>query len=254
MKLFKWAAELIVNRIIGYKSLSKNIRITHCMQALCMKDDVNKERYEYTVAKMCYSIIIVIVGLTAIVLVNENKLVVVIMTIVGAVGVHALIDERLNEKMKQRNEQMIQDYSKIVSEITMLNEAGLSTYKIIKNIVTSYDREQSGVRYAYEELLLAANKIDNKESELDVYNRFGQRCKSHCYMRLGALMSQNIKKGNKELTTLLQSEVIQAFEERKALAIKQADKAATKLLIPMIMMLVVTIAIIVVPAFLSMNF
>ena len=53
---------------------------------------------------------------------------------------------------------------------------------------------------------------------------------------------------------LLKKEVEDAFEERKRIARKKGEEAGTKLLIPMVMMLAVVIAIVAVPALMSMRF
>ena len=55
------------------------------------------------------------------------------------------------------------------------------------------------------------------------------------------------------LSEILESEVNDAYEERKALARKKGEEAGTKLLLPMGIMLVISMAIIIIPAFLSMG-
>ena len=70
---------------------------------------------------------------------------------------------------------------------------------------------------------------------------------------LGALLSQNLRKGTKGLTQMLRMEAIQAFEERKARAKRLGEEAGTKLLAPMFLMLAVVLVIVIVPAFLSIQ-
>ena len=53
------------------------------------------------------------------------------------------------------------------------------------------------------------------------------------------------------LADLLEKEALEAWDERKRKARGMGETAATKLLVPMIMMLVVVMAIIMIPAFLS---
>ena len=52
---------------------------------------------------------------------------------------------------------------------------------------------------------------------------------------------------------LLETEMWQAFENRKALARKQGEEAGTKLLLPMIGMLGVVMVIVIAPALMSMQ-
>lgn len=88
---------------------------------------------------------------------------------------------------------------------------------------------------------------------MEAFSRFGQRCHLHCYMKLANLMAQNMKKGNKEFSYLLQTEVVTAYESRKMQAIKQAQETETKLLLPMGMELVIVMALIMIPAIFNLS-
>ena len=70
-------------------------------------------------------------------------------------------------------------------------------------------------------------------------------------MKLAGLLEQNRKTGLKNLRHLLDDEVMDAFEERKNLAKRQGEEAATKLLLPLFLMLGIVMVIVAVPAFLS---
>ena len=71
--------------------------------------------------------------------------------------------------------------------------------------------------------------------------------------KLVGLLTQNLRKGNRGLGELLETEMWQAFENRKALARKQGEEAGTKLLLPMIGMLGVVMVIVIAPALMSMQ-
>ena len=67
------------------------------------------------------------------------------------------------------------------------------------------------------------------------------------------LLNQNLRKGTKGLTNLLQREAQEAFEERKNMAKKLGEEAGTKLMIPLFLMLAVVFVIVTVPAFLTIQ-
>ena len=71
--------------------------------------------------------------------------------------------------------------------------------------------------------------------------------------KFGMLLSQNLRKGTKGLTNLLQREAQEAFEERKNMAKKLGEEAGTKLMIPLFLMLAVVFVIVTVPAFLTIQ-
>jgi tight adherence protein C len=177
-----------------------------------------------------------------------------IIAVIGGVIIFIAQNKESKNKLKRRNEQMMNDYAEIVSKLTLLSDAGLSIKSSFNRIAQDYERNKMNKeRYAYEEIRLTYIMMKNGTSEAQAYEEFGQRCNLQCYLRLGGFLSQNITKGTKGLKTLLEQEVMQAFEDRKNLAKARGEEASTKLLLPMIMMLVIVIVIIIVPAFSSMN-
>ena len=95
--------------------------------------------------------------------------------------------------------------------------------------------------------------MDSGIAESESYENFGRRCDVQMYIKFGALLSQNLRKGTKGMTQLLKIESVQAFEERKARAKRLGEEAGTKLLLPMFLMLAVVLVIVIVPAFLSVQ-
>lgn len=93
--------------------------------------------------------------------------------------------------------------------------------------------------------------MDSGVSEMEAYRRFGERCGQVKYKTLATLLIQNLQKGSRHLSDMLEKESVEAWEERKRKARVLGEAAATKLLVPMIMMLLVVMALIMIPAFLS---
>lgn len=174
--------------------------------------------------------------------------------VISVVILFVFQSRELSGKVKKRNEQMMRDYPEIVSKLTLLSEAGLSISGSWNKIVTDYEKMKNNkMRFAYEEMRFTNIKMKNGTPETMAYAEFGQRCGLQCYLRLGALLEQNVMKGTKGLKSLLDQEVTEAFEDRKRSARIRGEEAGTKLLLPMVLMLVIVIVVIVVPAFLSMN-
>ena len=156
---------------------------------------------------------------------------------------------------KARENQMDMDYSEIVAQLSLLIGAGMSGAGAFARIAADYTearrQNKKDIRYAYEEMVTASNRIAMGVSESDAYAAFGRACRTHAYIKLGNLMSQNVRKGGEYFMQMLREEVGEAFAQRKALARKRGEEAGTKLLLPMIMMLGIVLIIIVVPAFMS---
>ena len=181
----------------------------------------------------------------------------VIMGMALMTGLLLLAKEKqdLLKEQQKRKEQMIRDYPEIISKLTLFLGAGMTVKRAWKKIITDYETKGKtrGERYVYEEMIRTAREMDSGVMESESYERFGRRCQVQEYMRLGALLSQNLRKGTKGLTQMLRMEAIQAFEERKARAKRLGEEAGTKLLAPMFLMLAVVLVIVIVPAFLSIQ-
>ncbi|MGN0382884.1 MAG: type II secretion system F family protein, partial [Eubacterium sp.] len=180
---------------------------------------------------------------------------ILIAAIVLSVAVYFLKDRDLNKKAKARDEEMLEDYPEIVSKLMLLNCAGLSITSAWERILQDYEKQTKKFkkRYAYEEMRQTQIKINSGVSLGKAYGDFGKRCKLHCYLKLSSLLQQSINRGNRGFSEALKQEAAEIFELRKNSAKKRGEEAGTKLLLPMIMMLIISMVIIIVPAFLSME-
>ena len=166
----------------------------------------------------------------------------------------AAMGSRLHDKVVQRERQMMLDYPQIISKFVLYLGAGLSVRSTFTKLGEDYLRQrEEGMeeRGAYEEILLVCRELASGVPETEAYADFGQRCRSRQYTKLSAILAQNLKKGNQELLSVMQQEAKASFEERRNTARKLGEEAETKLLLPMIVMLAITMLIIIIPAYYS---
>lgn len=187
---------------------------------------------------------------------NYRGMVIVAMGIL--IGILLIAQKKQNriKEQDERKKQMLRDYPEIINKLTLYLGAGMTVKRAWRNVVEAYVREQQDnteKRYAYEEMKKTCYEMDSGMTEAQSYENFGRRCEVQAYIRLGALLSQNLRKGTKGLTQLLKMEAIQAFEDRKAQAKRLGEEAGTKLLLPMFLMLAVVLVIVIVPAFFTMQ-
>jgi hypothetical protein len=167
-------------------------------------------------------------------------------------------DSDLNKQLEKRRKQMMSDYPEIVSKILLYYGAGLSVKSSIERIVLSYETEKRKNRkiykYAYEELGICLTKMRNGVSESVAINQYGARCGIHSYIKFASILEQNMKRGTKDMTLSLKQELKEALSDKKNNMLKNGGQVSTKLLGPMVLMLIISIAIIMAPAFMSMEF
>lgn len=179
-----------------------------------------------------------------------------ILTLLCLALVYTAKDQELKKQVQEREWELRRDYAQMVSKLVLLMGAGSAVRTAWEIMVRDYERKREaggGRRYVYEEMTLTCRELQNGVSEGRAYENFGLRCRLPCYLKLSALLEQNLKKGNKGLTQMLQAEVTGAFEQRKELAREQGEKASTRLLFPMVLMLAVVMFLVLIPAGMSMQ-
>ena len=171
--------------------------------------------------------------------------------------------EREKEAFKKRNEEITGAFPALLSKLRMLIDAGMSVRSAWFRIVTDYERKEAALpgkrkkalkksrkNYVYEEMRQTLLEIESGTAETEAYVAFGRRMGTRSYMKLGNMLSQNVKQGISGFGKALEREMEDALEERKNAALRKGEQASTKLLFPMVLMLGVVIATLIVPAFL----
>ena len=158
-------------------------------------------------------------------------------------------DEKIREE--QRLEALERDYPQIVSKFTMLLSAGLSVRNAWERIVKIYRKNPGVEKVIYEEMTGALRELEKGTPELEVYESFGHHIKEVHYKKLMTLFISYKKRGGVQLTDTMNREMLNAWEEQKRKTRRQGELIGTKLLLPMMGMLMVVFLMILVPAFLS---
>lgn len=189
---------------------------------------------------------------------SKNKNIVlplIVFAVILSVLVYYLQGKRLDEQLKLRKRQLLSDYYEIANKMILYIEAGVSSKlafnKLAKDYLEYKKENKTVFRYAYEEILIMCREIQSGVSELTAYENCGKRCGLMQYKKLFGYLAQSIKKGSSFVIDKLKSEMQDAFEERKANAVRLGEEASTKLMLPMLMMLSIVIAILIIPAFIA---
>lgn len=144
------------------------------------------------------------------------------------------------------------EYPDMVSKLSILLSAGMTLQRAWKKIAISYEEKRKNNRGkpmpAYEEMLVVCRELESGRGEERAYERFGERCGQSNYRKLGNILAQNLRKGNRGIVVLLEKEAENSFEERKQAAKRYGEEATTKLLFPMMLMFGMILLILIVPA------
>lgn len=174
---------------------------------------------------------------------------------IAAVFVFVSRNKDVEQSLKKRSRELMLYYPEIVNKLTLYMGAGMTIRNAFLKMGEDYKKQETSnrKRYVYEEILLLCNELQSGVSETEAYVHLGKRCSLQQYIKLSALLSQNIRKGSNNLLLMLRQEASDAFEERKNTAKKLGEEAGTKLLLPMMMMLCIVMVIIMIPAYFSFS-
>ncbi len=183
---------------------------------------------------------------------KNNAVLIIFLTVFGCVMAARGMEKDLEKECKKRNQQLLSDYPGFVSKLRLYMSAGLTVKNAFYRIMKDYENPQKQKKkYLYEEMKISCYQLENGVMEEQVYQEFGKRCGEARYRRLSFLLSVHLKRGNGQLLTLLAQEADGAQEDRRNMAKKAGEEAGTRLLFPMMLMLVVVMFLVLLPAYLD---
>lgn len=176
--------------------------------------------------------------------------------ILVSVVIFLLADKDLHDSVEKRKQQMKQAYPDVVHKLTLYLGAGMTIRRSFQKMAEEYmaAREEGKKEVCiYEEIVHTCRELTSGVSEGAAYEHFGKRTGLQEYIRLSTLLSQNLKKGNSTLLQRLREEADKASVERVRYGKRLGEEAVTKLLLPMVLMLLVVMLMIMIPAFSTMG-
>lgn len=151
------------------------------------------------------------------------------------------------KKILKRSEEMLNDFSNVVSKLALLTNAGMIMREAWEEV--AYTGESS----LYKEMQTAVNEMNNGVAEVDALYNFGMRCIIPEIKKFTSTIIQGIIKGNSELTGMIQQQSKEVWNAKKQNVRRQGEKAASKLLIPILIMFVGILIMIIIPIFTNMG-
>ncbi|MCM1258009.1 MAG: type II secretion system F family protein [Roseburia sp.] len=187
----------------------------------------------------------------------EQELKILVCGVLAAIALWYIKREqgiREQEKVKKR---MLLEYPEFVNKLSLLLGAGMTVLAAFTRMDQMYGKLPEGRREklhpAYAALHQMLIDIENGKSLQRAFQSFGEVCRLQPYRKLVSLLLSCQQMGNRKLMERLNEEADRVFSERKHLARKLGEEAGTKMLFPMMLMMLLVMGIILVPAMLSLN-
>ena len=158
---------------------------------------------------------------------------------------YAMYDE-LCDLVRKRRAAIIRQFPNVVTKLALLVTSGMIMDRAWKE--TAYSRETE----LYMEMRKTSQELDNLVSPESAYNSFIKRCNTKESAKLASAITQNLSKGNAEIGELLKNMAREAWQERRHMAKRDAEKANSKLMIPTMLLFLAILVMLMVPV--AMNF
>ena len=166
--------------------------------------------------------------------------------------------QELEEVEKNKKREREREYPRIIHQLLILLEAGMTTRQAWRRIAYQYTEKRKKKLVEESEVYNAILQMDKQlaegETERSVYATFMNQMELMCYRRLMRLLIHNLEKGNKDICMQISLEAKTAYEQRLLLAKKLGEEASTKMLVPMMLMMVIVMIIVIAPAIVGMKF
>lgn len=151
------------------------------------------------------------------------------------------------KKILKRSEEMLSDFSNVVSKLALLTNAGMIMREAWEEVA------YTGESTLYKEMQKAVDEMNNGVSEVDALFNFGTRCIIPEIKKFTSTIVQGMIKGNSELIYMLQEQSKEVWAAKKQNVKRQGEKAASKLLIPILIMFVGILIMILIPIFTNLG-
>lgn len=144
-------------------------------------------------------------------------------------------------KIKKKSAIYLKDFPSVVSTIALLVNAGM----MLREAWTEVAYSATGDLYT--QMQRVSEDMDNGMSESDALYAFSIRCATPEIKKFTSFIIQGLEKGNKDLAFSLKNQSDELWEMKKQHVLQQGDLAASKLLIPIMVMFIGILVIVMGP-------
>ena len=154
---------------------------------------------------------------------------------------------------KKRREKLLSEYPSFALKYALLNEAGLTHMQTLEKLGQYYINDPS-CGELYRLVNICVNSIKGGMSIYEALDMLSNECGVREISRFLGIIKRNIRKGGSDLAIQLKSVARESEEISRERIRKNAETASTRLLIPMMILLLIVFVVIMIPAFGNFNF
>lgn len=175
-----------------------------------------------------------------------------LLELVALVLLWMVSNRKKTQDEQKRIQKMERDYPEVVNQLSLLLGAGMTTRQAWSKLIAQYHfKRKAGMieeKEVYEAIARMNRRFSEGESERAVYQQFSQEIPALCFHKLMRILLGNLEKGTQGICSRLEEEGRVAYEQRIQQAKKLGEEASTKMLLPLMLMMVIVMGIVMLPA------
>ncbi|MDD6035294.1 MAG: type II secretion system F family protein [Lachnospiraceae bacterium] len=192
---------------------------------------------------------IICVFFSAILALAEVGFATVAVALFFGVGLGYAVIAGVSQKIAKRHLSIAYDLPDFTNKVLILSGAGLSIRAAIVKISNDLPKDTP----FYQELKKSVFLMENGETVERAMDILCIKCNMPEVRRMVSVMVQNMNRGGTDVLVALKEIGKELWNERRAVAKRVAEQAGTKLLFPMMLMLLAVILIVAAPAVMSLG-
>ena len=162
-----------------------------------------------------------------------------------------------NEQKEKKRVQMFQmEYAEVVNQLAMLVETGMPLRQTWNKISKQYERTRAKnlieKKEVFEAIVRMNRRLCEGETERVAYEGFAEEINVRCYRQLMRMLINQSNKGCAGLSAYLEEECRRAYAERMLTAKKIGEEASTRMLLPLMLMMILVMGIVLLPAIIQL--
>ncbi len=165
-----------------------------------------------------------------------------------AIMIYAWFND-LQNKIEERHNKVLIDMPDFTNKILILSGAGMT----LRAALIKISDEMALDTPLYKSLATSVQMMKNGETDEKALEYMTVQCNTPQMRRFSSVVLQNIKRGGTDVITALRDIGAEQWAERKAVALKVSAEADTKLLFPMLLMLLAVVLMTIAPAVMGMQ-
>lgn len=239
-EIYCWGYEFMERIHYGYRS----------MKDRKMRQDISifyeKKYAEYYLRviyaqKVTYAAVLVVLAFILYGLTNEVIIFFMLLLFAGLAFYY--FGNQINDRIQKRSQEMISDFSEVVSKLALLTNAGMIMRDAWEYVANTNDTT------IYQEMKRTVDEMNNGVSETEAFRDFGNRCVLPEIKKFTATIIQGMLKGNSELVVMLHQQSTEVWNAKRQSVKQLGDMAESKLMLPMGIMFIGVIVMVVIPIF-----